>query len=62
MLEYTKTILRKVSFDRYLFSKELSKSFKWLKKEEVLTLYAWCMLTFGDIYGDVINDTFKAFM
>jgi len=62
MLEYTKTILRKVSFDRYLFSKELKKSFKWLRTEEILTLYAWCILTFGDIHGDVIRDTFETFM
>ena len=31
MLEYTKLILRKVSFSRELFGKELKKSTKWLK-------------------------------
>ncbi len=60
MLEYTKTILDKVSFDQYLFSKELKKSFKWLRKEEALTLYTWCMLTFGEVYGDLIKDAFSA--
>jgi hypothetical protein len=59
MLEYTKLILSKVSFSRELFGKELKKSAKWLKKEEVLALQAWCMLTFGDIYSDVIQETFK---
>ncbi|MBU2651486.1 MAG: hypothetical protein KKA81_11170 [Bacteroidetes bacterium] len=59
MLEYTKTILDKVSFDQYLFSKELRKSFKWLQKDEILALYTWCMLMFGEIYGDLIKDTFK---
>jgi len=59
MLEYTKTILHKVSFNRELFGKELRKSLKWLKKEEVIALQAWCLLTFGDTYGDVIQQTFR---
>jgi len=59
MLEYTKTILSKVSFNRELFGKELRKSLKWLKKEEVIALQAWCLLTFGDRYGDVIEHTFR---
>ncbi|MEN8225291.1 MAG: hypothetical protein ABFS05_08015 [Bacteroidota bacterium] len=62
MLEYTKLILRKVSFSRELFGKELRKSIKWLKKEEILLLQAWCVLTFGDTYGDVIQETFKRFL
>jgi len=59
MLEYTKTILQKVSFDQSLFQKELRKSVKWLRKEEAMTLYAWCMITFGDTYGELIRDIFK---
>ena len=59
MLEYTKTVLQKVSFDQSLFKKELKKSIKWLRKEEALTLYTWCMLTFGDTYGELIRDIFK---
>jgi len=59
MLEYTKTILHKVSFSRELFGKELRKSLKWLKKEEVIALQAYCLLTFGDKYGDVIQHTFR---
>jgi len=62
MLEYTKLILRKVSFSKELFGKELKKSIKWLKKEEILVLQTWCVLTFGDIYGDVIQETFKQLM
>ena len=57
MLEYTKLILRKVSFSKELFGKELKKSIKWLKKEETLALQAWCILTFGDIYGDIIQES-----
>jgi len=59
MLNYTKLILRKVSFSRELFGKELRKSIKWLKKDEILLLQAWCVISFGDIYGDVIQETFK---
>ncbi len=59
MLEYTKTILQKVSFSPYLFRKELGKSFKWLRKEEIISLQAWCLITFGDIYTDIIRETFQ---
>jgi hypothetical protein len=59
MLEYTKLILRKVSFSKELFGKELRKSIKWLKKEEVVALQAWCLVTFGDKYGDVIHQAFR---
>ncbi len=62
MLEYTKLILRKVSFSRELFGKELKKSIKWLKKDEILILQTWCFITFGDIYGDVIQESFKQLM
>jgi hypothetical protein len=62
MLEYSKTILGKVSFSRELFRKELKKSIKWLKKEEIVALQAWCLITFGDIYGDVIQEAFRSMM
>jgi len=59
MLRYTKTILQKVSFNKDLFKKELRKSIKWLKKEEINALKTWCVLNFGAIYMDVINEVFK---
>lgn len=59
MLEYTKLILKKVSFNRELFRKELKKSISWLKKDEILSLQSWCMITYGDIYGDVIRESFS---
>jgi len=37
MLEYTKTVLKKVSFDTKLFSKELKKAISNLLPEEILT-------------------------
>lgn len=60
MLEFTKSILTKVSFDRFLFKKELKKAVKWLTKEELHHLKTWCQQRFGAIYGDVIHETFAA--
>ena len=48
MLEFTKKILSKVSFDKTLFKKELSKSARWLSKEEVITLKIWALTTFSE--------------
>ena len=47
MLEFCKKILSKVSFDKNLFRKELSKSIRWLNKKEVLTLKIWALTTFS---------------
>lgn len=41
MLEYIKEILKKVSFDRVLFLKELNKSHRWLTREEMTSLMKW---------------------
>ena len=38
MLEFTKKILSKVSFDKDLFKKELKKSINWMSKKELLQL------------------------
>jgi hypothetical protein len=59
MLEYTKTILQKVSFSPALFGKELKKSLQWLQKEEIMALKAWCVITFGDLYMDSIQEAFR---
>ncbi len=58
MLEYSKTILQKVSFNRELFKKELIKSVRWLHKEEIILLQIWCLATFNDTYSDILNDVF----
>ena len=58
MLEYTKEVLKKVSFDKRLFRKELGKAVKWLKKEERKALMLWCITTFGHQYSDVISEVF----
>jgi hypothetical protein len=60
MLEYCKTVLQKVSFSPSLFGKELGKSIKWLTKDELFLLKTWSILTFGDIYLEVIQETFSS--
>ena len=59
MFELSKQILQKVSFDKILFKKELIKAYKWLKPEERILLYAWCIATFGHAYKDVIGEVYK---
>jgi hypothetical protein len=41
MLEYTKTVLKKVSFDTKLFCKELKKAVKRLLPDELEELRQW---------------------
>lgn len=61
MLDFSKMILTKVSFDPKLFHKELRKLLLWLgdDKEEVENLYEWCSENYGDIYGEIISEEFK---
>ena len=59
MLEYFKTILAKVSFDRSLFEKELRKAIVSLIPEEVKQLKAWCYEQFGQKYQPVLNSCFE---
>ncbi|EAR14551.1 MULTISPECIES: hypothetical protein [Robiginitalea] len=44
MLEYTKTVLQKVSFDARLFSRELQKAIKRLLPNELEELRNWLLL------------------
>jgi hypothetical protein len=60
MLELSKTILSKISFDQYLFKKELKKARKWVKPNEALVLKVWCLAQFGHLYKDVILEVFDA--
>ena len=59
MLEYSKTILQKVSFSRELFQKELTKSARWLHKDDIVLLQIWCIATFSSTYSDIIRDVFS---
>jgi len=59
MFELSKNILEKVSFDKTLFRKELTKAVTWLKPDEKTLLMVWCIGTFGHKYKDVISEVFK---
>lgn len=58
MLEYAKTVLEKVSFDRDLFRKELKKSKQMLKEDEIELLQCWCRMSFTEKYPDIIGEVF----
>ena len=57
MLEFTKKILSKVSFDKDLFKKELKKSTRWMNKKELTLLKIWALTSFSQ-YKKVIIDVF----
>lgn len=60
MLELTKKILVRVSFDPLLFQKELSKAIRWMSdSEEVMRLKDWCFKEFGGIYPSIIQKAFS---
>jgi hypothetical protein len=60
MLDMSKTILEKVSFDKILFRKELSKAVRWLKPDETMVLKVWALATFGHMYKDIILDVYRS--
>jgi len=55
MLEFSKKILNKVSFDKNLFKKELLKSVSWVSKKEVITLKIWALSTFSQYKNTIIE-------
>jgi hypothetical protein len=59
MLNYTKMILSRVSFDGRLFEKELRKSLKHLMREEIKELRAWCYVHYYRKYGDILDRCFQ---
>ncbi|TNF45716.1 MAG: hypothetical protein EP305_13155 [Bacteroidetes bacterium] len=60
MLELTKKILVKVSFDAKLFQKELHKALKWIQDaEEVKKFQEWCIVEFGTKYPIIIKQAFE---
>lgn len=58
MLEYVKTILQKVSFNRHLFEKELKKALASLAPKEIKSLRDWCYQKFGEVYQAILNRCF----
>ena len=57
MLEFSKKILSKVSFDKTLFRKELQKSVRWISKKEMTHLKVWTLTTFTQ-YKETILEVF----
>lgn len=59
MVELSKKILVKVSFDRQLFHKELVKAIQWIKKSDELNSFKdWCMREFGHVYPNILQKVF----
>ncbi|MAM04762.1 MAG: hypothetical protein CMD06_02255 [Flavobacteriales bacterium] len=57
MLEFSKIVLKKVSFDKKLFKKELRKSAMWLSKSDMVILKIWALSTFSQ-YNYIIKEVF----
>lgn len=59
MLDYTKMILSKVSFDEKLFTHELEKAIQNLDSKELITLQQWLLKNYKNQYESVIEDFFE---
>ncbi len=57
MLEFSKKVLNKVSFDKKLFKKELQKSIRWVSQKELSHLKIWALTTFSQ-YKNIILEVF----
>ena len=57
MLEFSKKILGKVSFDKNLFRKELQKSATWLSTKDGVSLKIWALTSFAH-YKKTILEVF----
>lgn len=61
MVELSKKTLINVSFDRYLFQKELRKALKWIKdSDELQSFKDWCLTEFGHLYPSILRNVFKS--
>jgi hypothetical protein len=58
MVEYVKTVLSKVSFDKHLFEKELFKAMALLLPGEILELKNWCYSNYSQDLLSVLNKAF----
>ena len=56
MLNLTKYVLEKVSFDKGLFKKELIKATKALKKEDLMLLYTWGLMQFATEHQELLRE------
>lgn len=58
MLEYTKMILLKVSFNKSLFEKELRKALKLVQPLDLTEFRVWCYQQFSRLYRRVLKKVF----
>ena len=58
MLEFSKNVLQKVSFDHHLFEKELTKSLQWINQTDAESLREWCLEMYGNKYSHIIQQAF----
>jgi len=58
MLEFSKNVLQKVSFDHHLFEKELTKSLQWINQSDAESLREWCLEMYGNKYSHIIQQAF----
>lgn len=54
MLDYVKTILQKVSFNGFLFERELKKGLAYLLPAEILEVKKWCYEKFGHLHQAIL--------
>jgi hypothetical protein len=59
MLDFMKTILEKVSFDRHLFERELKKAIAILKIDELIEFKSWCYAKFSEKYKRILQRNFS---
>ena len=59
MLEFSKNVLQKVSFDHHLFEKELTKSLQWINQTDAENLREWCLEMYGNKYSHIIQQAFE---
>lgn len=55
MLDYVKSILSKVSFDKKLFEKELVKALALLVENELHSFKEWCYHQFSNKHADILS-------
>ncbi len=59
MLELSKNILKKVSFDLNLFQKELKKALTWIQNsDDIAKFKEWCLKEFGHSHKLILQKVF----
>lgn len=61
MLEFCKKVLLRVGHNREKFQRELAKSIRHLRGDELKKLHAWCLQQFAHQYNDIIRHSFEGY-